>query len=177
MAFMSPSGWTGAMSQLGHERRFGHASAISGFPLTADVCDLLQHLEQLSGSSQWPGGPARRRPWPMASCKERPHTTTPGRQGARGRAPVRVAFRQRNSLGTRDEPTFSARWLACALPGWAGFSTIRPVVADARPAPLGGCVRTVMHPSCRADWSIMPTRTGAGPRAQSTKQRQRPVLH
>ena len=53
-------------------------------------------------------------------CKERPHmpgsTTTPGRPGARGHAPVRVAFRQRNSVGTREEPTFAARWLACALP-------------------------------------------------------------
>jgi hypothetical protein len=98
-------------------------------------------------------------------------TTTPGRQGARGRAPVRVAFRQRNSLSTRDEPTFSARWLACALPGWAGFATILPIVADGRPP--AGCARTGMHPSCRADWSIMPTRTGAGPRVQSTKQRQR----
>jgi hypothetical protein len=42
--------------------------------------------------------------------------TTPGRPGARAVAPVRLAFRQRNSVGTRDEPTFAARWLACAIP-------------------------------------------------------------
>ena len=44
--------------------------------------------------------------------KERPHmpvsTTTPGR--------LRVAFRQRNDVGTRDEGTFAAQWLAYALP-------------------------------------------------------------
>jgi hypothetical protein len=33
-------------------------------------------------------------------------TTTPGRPGARGHAPVRVAFRQRNSVGTREDPHF-----------------------------------------------------------------------
>ena len=42
--------------------------------------------------------------------------TTPGRPGARDSAPVRVAFRQRNSVGTREEPTFAARWLAYAIP-------------------------------------------------------------
>ncbi len=42
--------------------------------------------------------------------------TAPGRPGTRTDAPVRVAFRQRNSVGTRDELAFAARWLACALP-------------------------------------------------------------
>ena len=42
--------------------------------------------------------------------------TTPGRPGARAVAPVRLAFRQRNSVGTREEPTFAAQWLACAIP-------------------------------------------------------------
>ena len=42
--------------------------------------------------------------------------TAPGRPGTRNDAPVRVAFRQRNSVGTRDEHAFAARWLACALP-------------------------------------------------------------
>ena len=42
--------------------------------------------------------------------------TTPGRPGARDIAPVRVAFRQQNSVGTRDEGTFAAQWLAYALP-------------------------------------------------------------
>ena len=55
-------------------------------------------------------------------------TTTPGRPDARGHAPVRVAFRQRNSVGTRDEPTFAARWLACA-----------PPTDTTRPGLLGDC--------------------------------------
>ena len=42
--------------------------------------------------------------------------TAPGRPGTRTDAPVRVAFRQRNSVGTRDELAFAARCLACALP-------------------------------------------------------------
>ena len=42
--------------------------------------------------------------------------TAPGRPGTRTDAPVRVAFHQRNSVGTRDELAFAARWLACALP-------------------------------------------------------------
>ena len=33
--------------------------------------------------------------------------TTPGRLGARVVAPIRVAFRQRNDVGTQDEGTFS----------------------------------------------------------------------
>jgi hypothetical protein len=52
--------------------------------------------------------------------KERPHmpgsTTTPDRLGACAIAPIRVAFRQQNDVGTRDEGTFAAQWLACALP-------------------------------------------------------------
>ena len=51
--------------------------------------------------------------------KERAHMpvskTTPGRLGARVIAPVRVAFRHRNDVGTQDEGTFAAP-LAYALP-------------------------------------------------------------
>ena len=43
-------------------------------------------------------------------------TTTPGRLGARTIAPIRVAFRQRNDVGTQDEGTFAPQWLAYALP-------------------------------------------------------------
>ena len=43
-------------------------------------------------------------------------STTPGRLGARTIAPIRVAFRQQNDVGTRDEGTFAAQWLAYALP-------------------------------------------------------------
>ena len=42
--------------------------------------------------------------------------TTPGRLGARDIAHIRVAFRHRNDVGTRDEGTFAAQWLACAIP-------------------------------------------------------------
>ena len=38
--------------------------------------------------------------------------TTPGRLGARVIARIRVAFRHRNDVGTRDEGTFAAQWLA-----------------------------------------------------------------
>ncbi len=31
-------------------------------------------------------------------------------------APGRVAFRHRNNVGTRDDRTFAAQWLACLLP-------------------------------------------------------------
>ena len=40
----------------------------------------------------------------------------PGRLGARVIAPIRVAFRHRNDVGTQDEGTFAAQWLAYALP-------------------------------------------------------------
>jgi hypothetical protein len=42
--------------------------------------------------------------------------TTPGRAGARDIAPVRVAFRNENSVGTRDSSSFAAQWLAYAHP-------------------------------------------------------------
>ena len=42
--------------------------------------------------------------------------TTPGRPGARADAPVRVAFRWDNGVGTRDLLTFAAQWLAHAIP-------------------------------------------------------------
>ena len=52
--------------------------------------------------------------------KERAHMpvskTTPGRLGARVVAPNRVAIRHRNDVGTQDEGTFAAQWLAYALP-------------------------------------------------------------
>jgi len=52
--------------------------------------------------------------------KDRTHmpgsTTTPDHLGACDIAPICVAFRQQNDVGTRDEGTFAAQWLACALP-------------------------------------------------------------
>ena len=52
--------------------------------------------------------------------KERPHmpgsTTTPDRLGTCDIAPIRVAFRQQNDVSVREQETFAAQWLACALP-------------------------------------------------------------
>ena len=42
--------------------------------------------------------------------------TTPGRPGARARAPERVAFRDLKRVGARDNTSFAAQWLAYALP-------------------------------------------------------------
>jgi hypothetical protein len=43
-------------------------------------------------------------------------TTMPGRPGACDIAPVRVAFRAENGVGSWDNSTFAAQWLACMLP-------------------------------------------------------------
>jgi hypothetical protein len=42
--------------------------------------------------------------------------TTPGRMGTRVIAPMRVAFHTCNGVGTRDNVSFTAPWLAYALP-------------------------------------------------------------
>ena len=61
-------------------------------------------------------------------------STTPGRPGARDDASVRVAFRARNSVGTRGL-AFAAQWLAYALP----YRRFVAVLADAN-ARLGADV-------------------------------------
>ena len=43
-------------------------------------------------------------------------STAPGRPDTRADAPGHVAFRSTNGVGTRDFLTFTAQWLACALP-------------------------------------------------------------
>ena len=43
-------------------------------------------------------------------------STAPGRPDTRADAPGHVAFRIANSVGTRNSCTFTAQWLACALP-------------------------------------------------------------
>jgi len=43
-------------------------------------------------------------------------TTTPDRLGACDIAPIRVAFRQQNDVGVREQEPFAARWLAYARP-------------------------------------------------------------
>jgi hypothetical protein len=52
--------------------------------------------------------------------------TTPGRTGARASAPVRVAFRHENSVGTRDNSSFAAQWLAYAHP----YRRFTPALTD-----------------------------------------------
>ena len=53
-------------------------------------------------------------------CKE--HTRMPGSQTAQGRSgtrssvPTRIAFRSNDSVGTLDEVTFAAQWLAYPHP-------------------------------------------------------------
>jgi hypothetical protein len=42
--------------------------------------------------------------------------TALGRAGARNNAPVRVAFRNQNSVGAQNDVDFAAQWLACAIP-------------------------------------------------------------
>jgi len=65
--------------------------------------------------------------------KERAHMpvskTTPGRLGARVIAPFRVAFRHRNDVGTQDEGTFAAQWLAYALPCQRFANTLAGICA------------------------------------------------
>jgi hypothetical protein len=43
-------------------------------------------------------------------------TTTPGHPGARDCAPERLAFRYTHSVGTRDQFSIVAQWLACTYP-------------------------------------------------------------
>ena len=43
-------------------------------------------------------------------------STTPGRAGTRADAPARVAFRLENGVGTRNNSSFAAQWLAYASP-------------------------------------------------------------
>jgi hypothetical protein len=42
--------------------------------------------------------------------------TTPGHPGARAHAPVCIAFRLRNGVGTRDMNLYEAQWLAYVVP-------------------------------------------------------------
>jgi hypothetical protein len=70
--------------------------------------------------------------------------TAPGRPGARVDAPLRIAFRRQNGVGTRDEPTFAARWSAYAIPCRRFASALTG--ADAR---LGADVGRAMGPGRR----------------------------
>src|SRR5450755_650219 len=54
--------------------------------------------------------------WAATAATARRLSASLGRLGARVIAPIRVAFRHRNDVGTQDEGTFAAQWLAYALP-------------------------------------------------------------
>ncbi len=61
--------------------------------------------------------------------------TTPGRRALASGAPVRVAFRSHNGVGTRENDSFAAQWLAYALP----YRRFTPALAN-RHARLGADV-------------------------------------
>src|SRR5450755_4642320 len=81
-----------------------HRLRLLAFPTRASAASMLALADH--ETSRFPS-------------KERAHLpvskTTPGRLGARVIAPFRVAFRHRNDVGTQDEGTFAAQWLAYAL--------------------------------------------------------------
>ena len=52
--------------------------------------------------------------------------TALGWAGARSSAPVRIAFRDRNSVGTQNDVDFAAQWLAYAIP----YRRFAEVLAD-----------------------------------------------
>ncbi|AQV92831.1 hypothetical protein BJN34_03835 [Cupriavidus necator] len=64
-------------------------------------------------------------------CKERPYvpgsSTTPGRRGTRAHAPLRIAFRVLNRVGTQDDSPIVAQWLARTLP----YRRFADILADA----------------------------------------------
>ncbi len=53
--------------------------------------------------------------------------TTPDHSGARSSAPVRVAFRNFNRVGIRDDEYFVAQWLAYMFP----YRRFADILADA----------------------------------------------
>ena len=89
--------------------------------------------------------------------KELPHMpgswTTPGRAGARAIAPVRVAFRAFEPVGTQVAQVFAAQWLAYVLPYRRFADTLADASArlgadaDATPSPwvtFTSCSLTVL---------------------------------
>src|ERR1700738_843185 len=113
--------WASALGSAGSAA--DRSALFVGFPATMAESDSPRPFIIGYGSSPSRCGPVRpvvRRGVSRFPSKERPHMpvskTTPGRLGARTIAPVRVAFRHRNDVGTQDEGTIAAQWLAYALP-------------------------------------------------------------
>ena len=110
-------------------------------------------------------------------------STTPGRLGARVHAPIRVAFRIRNGVGTRDNNLCEAQWLACAFP----YRRFAAVLTDDR-ARLGADVVSYsfivsdlhrllvagLPAHCERFWTLPPSssvaRWPAGPKTGTNPQ-------
>src|SRR5258708_1599670 len=96
------------------------ASQLLWRSLTPHVRSSSATAPRLPDADQSGKWPVVRRGVSRFPSKELPHMpvskTTPGRLGARTIAPIRVAFRHRNDVGTQDEGTIAAQWLAYALP-------------------------------------------------------------
>jgi hypothetical protein len=86
--------------------------------------------------------PTMRSPGSRAKSVHMPVSkTTPGRLGARVIAPIRVAFRHRNDLGTQDEGTFAAEWLGLCAP----LSTLRRCPHGHLRMTRGRCGSLLLH--------------------------------
>ena len=59
--------------------------------------------------------------------------TTPGRLGTRDIAPIRIAFRHRNDVGTREEGTFAAQCWPVHSPVNASLMPSRAAAHDSGP--------------------------------------------
>jgi hypothetical protein len=79
-------------------------------------------------------------------------TTAPGQTGTCSSAPVRIAFRQPNGVGTRDDVDFAAQWLAYAIP----CRRFAEVLADTC-ARLGADVVRSGRTEARTGLRMMPT--------------------
>jgi len=94
-----------------------HRLRLLAFPTRASAARILVLADhEISGSKQ-------------RACAHASSKTTPGRLGARVIAPIRVAFRHRNDVGTQDEGTFAAQWLAYALPCQRFANTLTGICA------------------------------------------------
>ena len=115
--------------------------------------------------------------------KERRHMpgspTTPGQTGTRDHAPVRLAFRHNDDVGTRNFQAFAAQWLAYVLPYRrgenSGFPEIvlcnesdRPIPADDAAA---GAAERVPGPVCvdLGAAGLIVTPRAYGPRKQKLR--------
>src|SRR5258708_35162742 len=114
--------------------------------------------------------------FPYKECLPMPGSpTTPGRRGACDSAPLRMAFRVSDGVGTRNIDLFAAQWLACTP-----LSTLH-VRPHGRPRMTrGGCGSLLLHrnglaPSalCRSPGAPDSGRSIAGDRIDPITDRRR----